>query len=135
MSIPYDDIDPPIRPLVGFLNERLGVVTVASYGGHENPDEGQAPEGGWWVLVRVPEAPAEWDAFEFLAWVCRDWARAGKHLVLEADASPPWLNKWVTGDSTLGFVLSGDTPPGELADFMRETLDAIEARPPGGDDE
>jgi hypothetical protein len=72
MSIPYDDIGPPIRPLVGFLNERLGVVTVASYGGHENPDEGQAPEGGWWVLVRVPEAPAEWDAFEFLAWVCRE---------------------------------------------------------------
>jgi hypothetical protein len=124
MSIPYDDIDAPIRPLVGFLNERLGVVTVASYGGHENPDEG-----------RVPEAPAEWDAFEFLAWVCRDWGRAGMDLVLEADASPPWLNKWVTGDSTLGFVLSGDTPPGELADFMRETLDAIEAGPLGGDDE
>jgi hypothetical protein len=129
MTIPYDDIDPPIRPLVGFLNEHVGVVTFSSCGGHENPEEGQAPEGSWWVLVRVPESADEWDSFEFLAWVCRDWGRSGKNLVLEADAAPPWLNKWCTGESTLRFALSGDMPPGELIDFVDKAWAVIKAGP------
>jgi hypothetical protein len=129
MAIPYDDIDPPVRPLVGFLNEQVGVVTFGSCGGHENPEEGQAPKGSWWVLVRVPESADEWDSFEFLAWVCRDWGRAGSNLVLEADAAPPWLNKWCTGESTLRFVLSGDMPPGELIDCMDKVWAVIKAGP------
>jgi hypothetical protein len=131
MSIPYDDLDAPIRPLVRFLNEELGVVTIGSCGGHKNPDEGQAPEGSWWVLVRVPEDADEWKAFEFLAWVTyRNCGRA-RVAYLEADAAPPYLNSWLTGDSTLRFVLSGDMPPGELIDSVHEVWDVIEAGPRG----
>jgi hypothetical protein len=134
-DVPYDDLDPPIRPLVRFLNEELGVVTIGSCGGHENPEGDQAPEGSFWVTVAVPKDDDEWDAFEFLSWVCHNYWQAGRDLTLEADAKPPWLNKWATGNSTLRFILSGDVPPGELIDFVREVWAVVEAGPKGLDDE
>jgi hypothetical protein len=128
MTIPYDDIDAPIRRLVRFLNEELGVVTIGSCGGHANPEGDQAPEGSFWVTVAVPGDDERWAAFEFLAWVCRDYWQVGRDLTLEADAKPPWLNE----ESTLRFVLSGDMPPGEIIDFVHEAWDVIKAGPKGG---
>ena len=141
MTIPYDDIDPPIRPLVRFLNEELmdgdgGVVTTESCGGHKNPAPHQEPEGSWVVVIRLPQSDDEWDAFEFLAWVCHDLRLSGKSVFLDVSAAPPFLNSWITGDSTLGFYLAvRDMPPSDLIDFVRKAWDVIKAGPKGLDDE
>ena len=128
-EVPYEEIDEPVRGLVRLLNEELGLVTIGSCGGHENPRRGQAPEGEFWVSIEVPSNVDEWSAFEFLAWVCRDWGRAGEDLLLEADAAPSFVNSWITGESTLRFVLNGGMPARELVDGMRMTLAQIEAGP------
>ena len=128
-EVPYEEIDEPVRDLVRLLNEELSLVTIGSCGGHKNPDNVQAPEGEFWVSIEVPSNVDEWRGFEYLAWVCRDWGRAGEDLLLEADAAPPFVNSWITGESTLRFVLNGGMPASELVEGMRKTWAKIEAGP------
>jgi hypothetical protein len=125
--IPWDELDPPIVPLVGALNRFPGIRTIGSCGGHSAPERDQAGAGEWWVLFQVDHSEEGWLSLEFLSWlVNRDGHQGGSSVLLRPDSAPPWLNY---PGSTLRFLLELDHPggpkdsPAELAAWIVETFD------------
>lgn len=66
-SVPWEDLDMPIRPLVAVLNQFEAITTLGSCAGHKDPDAHQHPEGRWFITFRVSHTAAGWRALEFLS--------------------------------------------------------------------
>jgi len=130
--IPYDELDPPIVPLVRTLNGFPGIETLGCCAGHETPLSGNsAPADEWWVtftlepadpsaLVAIP-TPEAWVSLEFLAYMREQLQHAGHELALRPYAPPPFLN---LPGRMLRFELHGwrgeepTTEPAEIADKL-----------------
>jgi hypothetical protein len=93
-----EELDPPVRWLVSFLNELPGIATLSSCGGHAG---GEAPADEWYVHLELEPADAEseiaapseraWLSLEFVAW--QTYGPWGNHDVrVVAYANPPHIN-------------------------------------------
>lgn len=127
-------IDPNIRRLCAALNRFEGIETIGSCGGHENPQECQAPAGSWWVTFGVAHTEDGWRALEFLAWLINnDYARAGRHVICYPEAAPPYLNH---PGHMLRFALEGqdNEDPNALAAWINKLRRQFYV-PPGAEQE
>jgi hypothetical protein len=99
----YDELDPPIVPLVRTLNEFPGIRTFGSCGGHETPVTGNsAPADEWWILFDLEPAdpagliavptPDAWVSLEFLSYVVSSLRETDHEITLFPYAPPPFLN-------------------------------------------
>jgi hypothetical protein len=119
-TIPYDEIDAPVRKLVRVLNDKYPCIrTGASCGGHENPQKGQWEAGTFYVTFHIEQTKRGWRVLEFLAWaINHDYARAEHHVQLIPLSRPPYLN---TPGECLHFSIEGfgGESPDELAGFLK----------------
>lgn len=118
-SVPYDELDTRIKPLVEAVNALPGIVTLGSCAGHPDPKPGQYPEGRWYVKFQVEHNEEGWRSLEFLAWIASDLQRGNYAVILEAKSPPPYLNY---PGASLSFVLEGeDVDPEEtVARFLSQ---------------
>jgi hypothetical protein len=102
------------------LNRFPGIATYTSCGGHaEQENDGQAPEGMWYVDFNVDRGDEGWISLEFFAWIAYGVAPDG--VSFQPFAKPPYLN---FPGSMLFFRWSGENPddPACTADNFAELL-------------
>jgi hypothetical protein len=124
--VPWEELDPPIRPLVRVLNDFEDITTLGSCAGHTEPGKGgQWRDGEFYVSFTVAHTEAGWRALEFLAWFVNEWMRLPPspwHVRLYPTSGPPYLNE---PGETLYFALEGDEG-GNPEAFAAELQRAVE---------
>ena len=129
LSVPYDDLDPPVLVLVREINEFPGLGTMTSCGGGEDHF---LPPDRWEVGFQLEKSRgrptrAAWLSLEFLAWYFYDRTQATRNADMRPLAKPPWLNS--PGDM-IWFMIdgyrSGDgTEPDEVANSISKLRNEI----------
>ena len=110
MTIPYEELDPPIVGLVRTINEIPGIHTNSSCSGHEE-DHGDPPDRwhvGFGLDTEGPDdpwpTPDAWLSLEWLVWFVNGNLRRGTGIEVTVNAPPPWLNE---AGVSIYFMLEG----------------------------
>jgi hypothetical protein len=122
----YKDLDQNIAGLAWSLNLFPGIHTGSSCGGHKEPaNDGQWPEGNWYVSFTVDRNDHGWFALEFLAWLVNyDYAdQQHHHVCLYPVAKEQYKYSHFHG---LGFMLEGKD--GEDPQALANLIEGLEMK-------